>query len=396
MNLSTLGVDMLRAILANLWRLACAIADWRAMWRWLNGQPAIDVAIITNVRDEDERYRFWGSCVPTGGHSSGARIYINGVAGRVRGIYVTAEEMLTKQGRQKAKMQFVNAVQWAEKRGAKVVLLAASTKRLFGRDGAVLKGMFPNITFTIGDNGTAQLLCDDIDHALAEADLAKKKSRILILGPYGILGTAVTEHLSDKGYKLLGFGSNQYALDELAKLHPIEPHYEFDKLTDVDAVVCCTHSPDAKLTPEAIARLTKPYKKLLVIDVAEPANLDKNTYNEVQPHVVRQDAGNAQSEALTYVLGSFSSRMLHLKSNVVFGCFAEALSLHHGIYRNHNHRLLTQDWFQVNNINRSLINEEFTSLGVTTPTPLCFGEKVPSFNLEQTAEIDSVRNVQLI
>lgn len=381
---------MLAALTAKAWRILCAIADWRATWRWLTGQPAIDVAIITNVRDEAERYRFWGCCIPKHGHSSGARIYANGVAGRVRGIYSTAEEMLTKQGRQKAKMQFVNAVQWAEKRGAKVVLLAASTKRLFGRDGAVLKGMFPNITFTIGDNGTAQLLCDDIDNALEKSQLNHPQARLLILGPYGILGSVVTEHLTQLGYKVCGFGTNQFALNELATRFPIEAFDNFESIGEVDAVICCTHSPEAKLTAEITARLTKATKKLVVIDVAEPANLDQQTYSEVEPFVIRQDAGNGYSENIHYILGSISSRMLNLSPKVVFGCFGEALALHRGIYQAHNHRLLTQDWFEVSAANRALVREEFHALGMHCPAPLCFGKPVKSFDIELPARAGDI------
>ena len=152
---------MFAAILVALWRALNHIADWRAHWRYLTGRPAIDVVIITNIRDEKERRLFWGNRAPACGHSDGARIYLNDVAARIRGLYVTAEELMSKQGRQLAKRQFISAVQWADRRGAKVVLLAASTKRLFGRDGAELKAMFPHMLFTIGDNGTALLLCQD-------------------------------------------------------------------------------------------------------------------------------------------------------------------------------------------------------------------------------------------
>jgi predicted amino acid dehydrogenase len=185
-----------------------AILDWRSHWRFWTGRATVDVVIITNVRDEQERHLFWGKLSPREGHSNGARIYLNGVAGRVRGIYVTAEELLTKSGRQMAKQQFINAVKWADKRGAKVVLLAASTKRLFGRDGAELKAMFPHLLFTIGDNGTALLLCQDIAAALHKAKLSKQ-SRVLVIGPYGILGTEVTKFLLAEGYEVVGFGTNR-------------------------------------------------------------------------------------------------------------------------------------------------------------------------------------------
>ena len=68
--------DVLAAVLVTLWRWTMAICDWRAHWRFLTGRAAIDVAIITNVRDEQEKHLFWGSLKPRDGHSSGARIYM--------------------------------------------------------------------------------------------------------------------------------------------------------------------------------------------------------------------------------------------------------------------------------------------------------------------------------
>jgi predicted amino acid dehydrogenase len=385
---------MWAAFLANGWRLLCALMDWRAALRWLMGRPIVDVVIITNVRDEAERYRFWGCCLPKEGHSNGARIYINDVAGRVRGICTTAEEMLTKQGRQLAKTQFISAVQWADRQGAKVVLLAASTKRLFGRDGTVLKGMFPHITFTIGDNGTAQMLCSDIENAFTQSQINAAKAKVLVIGPYGILGSVVTQYLVDKQFHVQGFGTNIHALQELQERFPIELFSNPNQLSKVDAVVACTHSPDAKLTEQLIHQLRKHNKKLLVVDVAEPANLDAAVYTLVKSHVVRQDAGNAFSKKLHYVLGGISSGMLYLPSHVVFGCFAESLALYHGIYKEHNHHLLNQDWFLVNKTNMALIKDEFLSLAIDTPEPCCFGNSITEFNLDMQSEMFNQSNFQ--
>lgn len=371
---------MLAAILVTLWRWALAILDWRCHWRVLCGRPTIDVVIITNVRDEQERNLFWGKLRPKQGHSNGARIYLNGVAGRVRGIDVTAAELLTKSGRQLAKQQFIKAVQWADQRGAKVVLLAASTKRLFGRDGAELKSMFPHMLFTIGDNGTALLLCQDIASALNKAKLPRN-SRILVIGPYGILGTEVTKFLLQQQYEVLGFGTNPTLLSEFSSNFPIPLSSDVRHFGKVDAVIACTHSPNAKLSLDAIEHLRYADRKLLVIDVAEPANLDLATYAQCEHLVVRQDAGNAWSPQLKYVMGGVSSGMLNLASNSVFGCFAESMTLYHAIYHEHQHALLSQNWFQVNRLNIAVLSYNFQHLSVQASPPHCFGKRVPGFSL---------------
>ncbi|MES2296347.1 MAG: NAD(P)-binding domain-containing protein [Pseudomonadota bacterium] len=371
---------MFATLLISLWRCALRLADWRGHWRYLTGRPVIDVVIITNVRDEQERRLFWGSRVPASGHSNGARIYLNGVAGRIRGLYVTAEELLTKEGRQLAKQQFIRAVQWADKRGAKVVLLAASTKRLFGRDGAELRRMFPHMLFTIGDNGTTLLLFQDIARALAKAKVAPN-SRVLVVGPYGILGAAVTRYLMEQKYEVLGFGTNPALLNEFATRFPIDLHDNIGAVGKVDVVVACTHSPDAKLTLEAIESLRKPQQKLLVIDVAEPANLDAPTLRQCASRVLRQDAGNARSPQISFVLGRISSSMLKLPSKGMFGCFAEAMTLYHAIYRDHQHMRLNQDWFHVNRGNMAVLEDDFALVGIEAAPPHCFGKPVTDFRL---------------
>lgn len=372
-------------MLSNLWRLLLALFDLRALARLLTGRPTVDVVFITNLRDEAERWRFFGGWLPPQGHADGPRIYLNGVAGRVRGIYVTAEEMLAKEGRKKAKQQFIAATEWAERHGARVVLLAASTKRLFGRDGRELKERFPNLLFTIGDNGTAHMLAADVFRALAAARLPPRGvcagARILVIGPYGILGEHMTRELVQAGYRVVGYGANTAELAETARQFGIQTESNIDAVGKVDAVVACTHSQAAKLSPACVAKLRRPERKLLVVDVAEPANLDMDSYARCRHWVVRQDAGNAYAQGLRYVLGPLSWSKLLLSRGVVFGCFAEALTLYHAIYHNARVELAGEDWFAVDIRRQAAIAAAFAEAGFSVPLPRCFGKKAGSYEL---------------
>ncbi|WP_269533343.1 hypothetical protein [Chitinimonas sp. BJYL2] len=368
-------------MLSDIWRFTVAACDYRAWWRKLQGKPMVDVVFITNLRDEAERQRFFGNRVPELGHANGPRIYHNGVAGRVRGIYSTAAEMLTKEGRRLARAQFIAACEWAEQNGAKIVLLAASTKRLFGRDGAVLKERFPNLMFTIGDNGTAQMLWADVERALERARLDRERARVLVVGPYGILGSCMTRKLVQSGYKVVGYGANETALAEIHAETGIPVTSRIDEVGQVDVVVACTHSTSAKLGVHGVMRLRRDGRKLLVIDVAEPANLDIDAYRIVRDDVVRQDAGNAWSSHLHYVLGRLSSRLLMLDKRVVFGCFGEALALHYVIHQLDQPQLADIDWFEVDEARTRLVAAAFTYAGFEPPPPCCFGKRVNDFNL---------------
>jgi len=369
-------------MLSNLWRFFVALFDFRAMARVLTGRPAIDVVFVTNLRDEADRYRYFRGLVPPLGHAAGPRMYLKGVAARVRGIYVTAEEMLTKDGRKKAKQQFIAATEWAEQRGARVILLAASTKRLFGRDGAELKKRFPHLLFTIGDNGTAQMLRTDVFRALKESHLSPGKAKILVIGPYGILGTCITRELVQAGYEVIGYGHNETALAEVAGEFGIRTASTIAAVGKVDAVVACTHSTPSKLTPQCVDTLRRGNRKLLVVDVSEPANLDIDAYAQCRRVVVRQDAGNAFAPDLHYVLGPVSWKMIMLSRGTVFGCFAEAMTLFHSIHRKGDVALADRDWFQVTADGMETLGALFAKIGFTVPYPRCFGRPVLGFDLE--------------
>jgi predicted amino acid dehydrogenase len=363
---------------ASIWRAVVALCDWRTWLRILQRNNQVDVVFIANLRDNVDRQRYIGDRQPKSGHVAGARINIKGVIGRTRVIDVDANELLSPAGRRKAKKQFIAAVQWASDRGAKVVLLAASTKRLFGRDGVEIMEMFPHIVFTIGDNGTAYLLTEEVSSALRLAKLNQQTARVVVLGPYGILGQAVVQELVKNGYQVLGVGSNAAKLAEMQVNYGIEIATNIADVNEVDIVVACTHSKEALLTSQAVQKIKRAHKKLIVIDVAEPSNFTLEEYQACQDLVIRQDAGNAYSENLKFVLGGISYRMFRLTNGVIFGCFAEALSIG---YHLKNGGDVQRNWFTVDQHNMEFTRKMFEQIEFVVPQPRCFEEMLTSFEV---------------
>ena len=316
-----------QTLLAATWRFLVTIFDWRILLRKVIGQPIVDAVFISNMRDETDRHRYLGLWRPKDGHFNGPRYWINGVAGRTRALDIITEDLATNEGREKAKRYFINATCWAKNNGAKVILLAASTKRLFGEEADQLKNLFPDLIFTIGDNGTFLLLREETLRALKNAGLKPGHCRIAVLGPYGFLGEMIVKALVEKGYDVIGAGSNISALERIAEKYGISICQTFTEIGKVEAVVACTHSSRIRLNAENVELIRKPDKKLLVVDVAEPSNLTYREFQKCKEVVIRQDAGNAYSSNLKYVLGMISYRMFRLTQGVTFGCFAEALSI---------------------------------------------------------------------
>jgi len=155
-------------LMAAIWRAAVAICDWRTHLRKIKRQPIVDVVFIANMRSDKDRRRNIGKWRPRDGHFNGMRYWFNGIGCRIRVLDVTPEDLIINNGRKKGKESFLKATVWAQEHGAKVVLLAAGTKRFFG-DGTNLKKMFPNLVFTIGDNGTFLLLQEETLRALKSA-----------------------------------------------------------------------------------------------------------------------------------------------------------------------------------------------------------------------------------
>ncbi len=377
-----------RTILSASWRGAVALTDWRTFIRRVRGKSLVDAVFITNMRDPIDRDRYLGKWRPKCGHFNGPRYHLKGVIGRTRALDSVTGDLLTAHGRKQAKEQFVSAVEWAQKRGAQVILLAASTKRLFGDDGGSLKERFPDLVFTIGDNGTMSLLLRETVRAFDGAGLKPGSSQIAVIGPSGFLGSLMTGALLKRGYEVIGVSSNQANAKKAIRNFGIKVFQSFDLLGKVDAVVACTHSSAVRLTHENDNFIRNPNKKLLVIDVAEPANLTKDEYARCESVIVRQDAGNAYAPKLKYVLGAISYRMFRLTRGVTFGCFAEALSLASAIKRG-NIQVKEADWFSVSSTNMEFVEKLFEEDGFTIPSPRCFGKSVKSFNLsieERTKE----------
>lgn len=374
-------------ILAIAWRSAVAVADWRTLLRKLSGKPLIDVLFISNLRDETDRNNYLGLLNPKEGHFDGNHYWFNRrVACRIRVINTTANDLAAPSGWRRAKEQFVAAVKWGQERGVKVVLLAAGTKRLFGRNGEELKKLFPEILFTIGDNGTANILLQEIEEMLRRTKLNPKESRIVVLGATGILGSQAMDFLMGREFKVVAVSSDALRLARLSlKFGSLETQFaekqaDLAKIGQVDAVVACTHNPEHCLISEIVSQLRKPGRKLAVVDVSVPSNLTESEYEKCRDWVIRQDAGNAYSRKIHYVLSSISCRMLRMERGTVFGCFAEAILLGNLILKGENW-IREINWFDISRENIEKAAEMFLEEGFAPPSPKCFRQPIISFLL---------------
>jgi len=369
-------------MLGLFWRFFATLFDWRTILRKFRRVSPLDVVCVTNMRDDTDRKLFLGRYKPSMGHYNGPRFYFHGVSGRTRAICSISEDISHAHTAIKAKEQCISAIEYAQEKGAKIILLAASTKRLFGLHGEEIKDMFPGLLFTIGDNGTFFLLLSETLRAFNKAGLSPDNSRVCVVGPYGLLGELIIKHLVERKFSIVGLGSSQSRLDKMHEKYGIQTSTTYEDLGKVDAVIACTHSKVVKLTKERVDLIRKPNQKLLVIDVSEPSNLTKAEYKKSKDFVIRQDAGNGYSPNLKYVLGVITYKMFRLTRGVTFGCFMEALVWQLAVRNNPTDIFFRSlDLFNINDENMKIISDLFKKYDVRIPYPRNFGKRVNSFNL---------------
>jgi predicted amino acid dehydrogenase len=249
-------------------------------------------------------------------------------------------------------------------------------------DGKILSEQYPNILFTIGDNGTVVILRNETLKILERCGMSQNNCKILIIGPYGFLGEAMVKSLLEKNYEVIGLGSNISGLKRIQSEYGIDVFENYEKIGKVDIAIACTHSDSVRLNEDNIDLIRKEKRKLLVVDVSEPSNLSKKEYLKCKNKVIRIDAGNAYSKNIKYVLGYISYKMLRLQRGITFGCFSESLVLASEMSNSDNQqKIIKHNWFEINKINMDLIEGLFEKYSITYPSFRCFGKRVKDFDM---------------
>ncbi|MDD4412278.1 MAG: hypothetical protein PHR00_01385 [Patescibacteria group bacterium] len=393
------------------WRAIMFVLDWRnhlnTFWRLIKnfpktiwGQP-IDVVFISNLRDSRDRQLFLGVFNdPKDGFFNSARIKFKGLNARILMINSDALELFRPQTKKIAQKQFMNAVAFAVKRGAKVILFAAGVKRLFNKQEMNdIQKQYPDILFTIGDNGTAITLISDIEKVIKLACPSLNKIKFVVLGPSGHLGKAAIAHFSqDKRYEIYGLGSDLKRSKLIANKFGTKSIESFAEINEADIVIACTHDDKLRLNQETIEQIKPKQRKLIVIDVAEPKNLTKDEYEQCQHDVVVIHTGDPYSSKLKYVAQIMSTHILRLKPHIIFGCFAEALvlglalkdkslslskALNNKEYPWFDSQKKEYDWLEVNDRGKAMILALFKKYGFELGYLRNFKGKIKSIELSR-------------
>ena len=284
--------------------------------------------------------------------SNGLRFSLHGKLGRYLLIRSSAKDLEKPAGRLVAKLQALDAIEKAAGDGARIILFAAGTKRLFSSEElAAIRQRHPELVFTIGDHGTAWALMQDVLGSI-ERNKVDKRARIMVIGPNGFLGSIVTDALNQAGYDNLALVSHR-------------TDKPFEQENGVELIVACSHHRRVRLTAEILDQISHP-RGVHVVDVCKPTNLSRRQLKACPETVSRQDAGN------TYNPHRFVLATLKLSLHRLYGCFSEAIAM----ASSSPCQLKEYDFVSINEPALAFIRKIFPELGFKA-SPICsFGTPV--------------------
>ncbi len=292
------------------------------------------IANSTSLQNRQDLKDYLGD--PQDGFFKPLEFKYQGVPGGIIPLDIQPQDILTVAGSKRARMALLKAVDYLVQKGAKVICLAASTKRLAGKDGELIKNKYPDIIFTIGDNAT------NLSFELLLRWVAIELDRtipVFCLGG-GFLGEQAVAILLEEGFKDITVLS-EHISGFSGKINIIRSLEEISH-NDYQFMISCTH----KYNLQSVGFLTPNSK---TIEVAVPPGINPQLFLN---GMIRYDAGDYFLDHIEY---DFSPNILSLPNkNLWYGCFTEAVLL--SLAYDQGMPLSEHNFFQINLKNKELVS----------------------------------------
>jgi hypothetical protein len=275
------------------------------------------------------------------------------IAGEIIALDILPNEILEKSGMEKAKKYMSAALEYLVKKDIKVIAFTASTKRLPGKSGQEIKELYPDVVFTIGDNGTIISFLKLIDHFLP---FINKNDHVACMG-VGFLGERVVEHLVAAGCENLSILTQQKLSNLPGNVKVVKSIEEMSG--DIKMFLSCTHKYD--INPQAFNNLISPNG--IIIDVAVPPGINQKVFSALPRTVLRFDAGDFYLDDIRI---DFPVEILSFpRVGFWYGCWTEAVMLAQALSLGEN--LKKFNFFEVNGENQELVTKYLKTEKVSVP-----------------------------
>lgn len=205
------------------------------------------------------------------------------IRGEIIGVPLLPEAIVTPDGHRAV----IDAVQLAVQRGSYFVGLGALTSPATAGGRAVVRHVPSSVTVTNGNGLTAAIAHQNVHEARGER--APERTRVAVVGATGSVGVPLSELLADDGFDLVLIGSSPERVNKVlgGLADRAELAGDLGPVGEADVVVTLTNDPAAKLRPE----LLRP--GAVVIDVAQPANVEDSERDDFARHGVSMARGGA-------------------------------------------------------------------------------------------------------
>lgn len=242
---------------------------------------------------------------------------LNDIRGWIIGIPMTAKQMLEK--RELANKKIIQAINKAEKLGAKIIGLGALTSPLTNGGMDLLDKV--NVKITTGNTLTVAISIQHIKTLLQKHSSIQK---IAIVGGTGSVGSGISKILVKDlpGKEYLIFGRTKNHLDNLTnELKQISSSTKIESyanklkyLEEADLIIVATSASKAIIEPQHLKQ------KAVVYDVTQPQNMSQKTTKQ-RLDVSVYDGG------LVEIDGFKEKLPFGLPPQTIFACMGETMLL---------------------------------------------------------------------
>jgi predicted amino acid dehydrogenase len=213
---------------------------------------------------------------------TGLKSQINGkeIKGWLIGIPMTARQML--ENRVLAQKKIIQAIDKAEKLGAKIVGLGALTSSVT-RGGLDIKDKV-NISLTTGHGYTTHIVTSTALKAISFLGLDKKNLMLAIVGAAGSVGSSSAKIMAKNGIKNFIFIDVERKSDRLEILYNFlkinypdavfKKSHQIKDIKEADLIITATNAVEALIKPEDLK------KGAVIVDDAQPSDISPNVVEE--------------------------------------------------------------------------------------------------------------------
>lgn len=296
------------------------------------------------------------------------------VEGYIIAVLLTGEQMVSSP-RKLVHQRILETILFAQdKLEVELIGLGALTASVTNAGRWIIRQPKVRVSITHGDTYATAVAEEGIEKIVTLCGFIPSQVKIAIVGAYGLIGSALTKLLSQKGYQLILAGRNKVKLEnlrqelkDLGTENNIYTLIDLEEISDADIVVTATSHPGTLIRPEHLKH------GAVVYDIAQPMNVFPDLIKE-RPDVTKIDGAYVDINGikLGFDMGP--------PPKTTFACLAETIMM--ALEGNNNHCVGEIDLLRVEETRRWAEKYRFSHAPFS-----CFSKPVPQERFCKISEL---------